>query len=80
MLTGMLSLILSVSVRKAQDALLEVSTNESQIISAALCILIIGSALALVPLMMFSVLKQYDEPLALAYDVFRGGLGVFCYI
>jgi hypothetical protein len=40
----------------------------------ALLVLIMGFALAIVPVLMFPIAKRHNEPLALGYVVFRGGL------
>lgn len=77
---GILSLVFSEPVRNAQDHLIKVSTNENQLIMGALCILIMGFALAMVPVMMFPILKKYNEALALGYVVFRGGFEAVSYI
>jgi hypothetical protein len=46
----------------------------------ALFVLIMGLALAMIPIMLFPILKKYNEVLALGYVVFRGGLEAFTYI
>ena len=56
------------------------SANEIQIIAGALFVLIMGFALAMVPVMMFPILKKYNEALALGYVVFRGALETVMYI
>jgi hypothetical protein len=77
---GILSLVFSEPVRNAQDYLIKVSANENQWIMGALFILIMGLALAMVPVMMFPILRKYNEALALGYVVFRGGLEAVTYI
>jgi len=52
----------------------KVTTNENQIIMAALSGLIMALALAMVPVMMFPILKKHNEPLALGYVIYRGAL------
>ena len=42
--------------------------------------LTMGLALAMVPVMMFPILKRHNETLALGYVVFRGGLETVTYI
>ena len=42
--------------------------------SAALFVLIMGLALAMVPVTAFPILRKHNEILALGYVVFRGGL------
>jgi len=61
------------------DYLIKVSENENQIIVGALFILIMGFALAMVPVMMFPIFKKFNEALALGYVVFRGALETVTY-
>jgi hypothetical protein len=77
---GMLSHVLTVPVLGGSDFLVNVSTHEIQIIAGALFVLIMGFALAMVPVMMFPLLKKYNEALALGYVVFRGALETMMYI
>jgi hypothetical protein len=77
---GVLSLIFAGSILDDPDYLVKVSANENQIIIGALCVLIMGLALAMVPVMMFPILKKQNEALALGYVVFRGALETFTYI
>ena len=62
------------------DYLVKVSANENQILIGALLVLTMGLALAMVPVMMFPILKKYNEALALGYVVFRGALETVTYI
>jgi hypothetical protein len=78
--SGILSLVFSDSVRNAQNYLNQVSAGETQIIIAALFIMTMGLALAMVPVMMYPVLKKENQALALGYVVFRGGLEAVVYI
>ncbi|MFA5347960.1 MAG: DUF4386 domain-containing protein [Methanoregula sp.] len=77
---GMLSYALTGPVLGGSDFLVKVSTQEIQIITGALFVLIMGLALAMVPVMMFPLLKKYNEALALGYVVFRGALETVLYI
>jgi hypothetical protein len=79
-IAGMLSHILTGPILGDPDYLVKVSANEIQIIAGALCVLIMGFALAMVPVMMFPILKKYNEALALGYVVFRGALETVMYI
>jgi hypothetical protein len=78
--SGILSLVLSAPVRDAEDLLVNVAANENQIILGALCVLIMGLALAMVPVVAFPVLRNHNEVLAVGYTVFRGGLETVGYI
>jgi hypothetical protein len=62
------------------DYLIKVSANENRIIIGALLILIMGFALAMVPVVMFPIFKKYNEVLALGYVVFRGALETVTYM
>jgi hypothetical protein len=79
-IAGMLSYVLTGPILGGSDFLVSVSTHEIQIIAGALFVLIMGFALAMVPVMMFPLLKKYNEALALGYVVFRGALETMMYI
>jgi len=53
------------------DYLVNVSANRNQIITGALLVLIMGVAIAPIPVMLFPILKKYNESLALGYVIFR---------
>ena len=78
--TGVLSLVFAGPILDDPDYLLKVSANENQITTGALLVLMMGLALALVPVMMFPILKKHHEGLAVGYVVFRGALEAVCYI
>jgi hypothetical protein len=62
------------SIQNDLNLLTQVAANEKQIIIGAIFLLIMGLALALVPVMMFPILKKQNEALALGYVVYRGAL------
>lgn len=53
------------------DYLVNISANGNLTIIGALCVLIMGIALAPVPVFLFPILKKVNESLALGYVVFR---------
>ena len=71
---GILSVVFTGSILNAPDYLMKVSANENKIIIGALFVLMMGFALALVPVMMFPIFKKHNEALAIGYVVFRGAL------
>ncbi len=77
---GILSVVLTGPVRNAQNYFVSVSANETRLVVGALCILTLGLALAMVPVMMFPILRRHNEALALGYVVFRGGLEAATYL
>ena len=61
------------------DYLVNISANGNLTIIGSLCVLIMGIALAPVPVFLFPILKKVNESLALGYVVFRS-LEVVTYI
>jgi len=70
---GVLSVAASAPVREA-TYLSSIAANPNQIVVGALFVLLMGLALALVPIVLFPLLKKYNEVLAIGYVVFRGAL------
>ena len=77
---GILSVVFTGSILNDPDYLIKVSANENQIVIGALFVLTMGFALAMVPVMLFPILKKHNEALALGYVVFRGALETVTYI
>jgi hypothetical protein len=77
---GILSVVFSTPILNGPDFLSKVSANENQFITAALFVLLMGLALALVPVVLFPILKKQNETIALGYIVFRGALETVTYI
>lgn len=77
---GILSLVSTGPVRNAGDYLNSVPGSETQLVMGAFFVLVMGLALAMVPVMMFPILRKHNEALALGYVVFRGGLEAVTYL
>jgi hypothetical protein len=77
--SGILSMASSGPVRAA-TYLSSIAAHPNQIVIAALFVLLMGLTLALVPVMLFPLLKQFSEVLAIGYVVFRGALETALYI
>ncbi len=71
---GVMSVIFTGPVLDGPDYLLKVSENQSQLVMAALMVLTMCLALAIIPFVLFPVLKRVSEPWAVGYVVFRGAL------
>ena len=71
---GVLSAIVSTPILDGPDFLIKVSANENQFVIAALFVLLMGLALAMVPVMLFPIFRKINEVLAVGYVVFRGAL------
>jgi len=72
--TGILSVVFTAPSINAPDYLTKVAANENQVTVGALLVLTMGLALAMVPVMLFPILKKINEVLAVGYLVFRGAL------
>jgi hypothetical protein len=77
---GVLSLVFAGTILNGPDYLINVSANANQIRLGALCVLTMGLALAMIPAVMFPILKKHHEGLAAGYIVFRGALETVSYI
>jgi len=71
---GILSVVVTGTTLQAPDAAAQISTNANQLILGALLVLTMGLALAMVPVLMYPVLKKHNQVLAMGYVVFRGAL------
>ena len=71
---GILSVVFTSPILNAPDFLERASANQSQIITGALFVLMMGFSLALIPVLLFPILKKQNEAMALGYVVFRGAL------
>lgn len=77
---GILSLAFTGSVLKNPDFLVEISENQNQITTGSLLVLIMGFSLAMMSVVLYPILKKYNEVLALGAVVFRGALEAVLYI
>ena len=78
---GVLSLGLSQPLRDASDPLAAAAANANQVTVAALLVLLMGLSLAMVPVVLYPVLRRHSEVLALGYVVFRGALEtITCFV
>lgn len=78
--SGILSVVLTQSTLGDPNYLTEVAANQNQIVMGALLWLTMGLVLALVPVMLYPILRKHHEVLALGYVVFRGALEPIPYI
>ena len=78
--SGILSVVFTQSILTDPDYLKQFAVHENQIVIGLLCVLAMALALAMVPVMLFPVLKRFNEVLALGYLIFRGALETVAYI
>jgi Na+-driven multidrug efflux pump len=71
---GMTSAALMGSFLGASDYLSKVSANSGLVMAGAFFVLIMALSLAMIPVVLFPILKKRNEALAIGYVVFRGAL------
>jgi hypothetical protein len=71
---GVLSVLVSGPVLEASDHLARVAASPNQLTIGALLVLLMGLALAMVPVLLFPIFRKINEVLAVGYVVFRGAL------
>jgi len=87
---GTIAGILSVpflKVRNEPDYLAKIAENPNSLVMGAILTLVMGLALAMIPMFMFPILKKHNEILGIGYIIFRGALetwshiiGAVCYL
>jgi uncharacterized protein DUF4386 len=78
--TGVLSRVSGASVIGAADPLSEAAKHSDAMVTTALLVLVMGLSLALVPVVLFPVLRRIDERLAIGYLIVRGAIETTCYV
>ena len=79
-ISGILSAVFTGSILEASDYMVQVAENETQMLTGAFFILLMGLSLAMVPVMMFPFFKKQNEALALGAVVFRGPVEAAVYV
>ena len=79
-IAGIFSLVFTGPILERSDFLAQVSANPNQIVMGALFVLTMGLALAMVSVMMFPILRRYNEALAVGYVLFRGAIEAVIYL
>jgi hypothetical protein len=77
--SGILSLNM-VSTLNASDYLVKLSENRTSAVFAVLSILTMGISLSMMSLVLYPVIKKYNEALALGAVIFRGALELVSYL
>ena len=78
--SGILSAVFTGSILGASDYLVQVAANETQMLTGAFFVLVMGLSLAMVPVMMYPLFKKQNGALALGAVVFRGPIEAAVYI
>lgn len=77
---GILSVVFTNPLLGEPDMLATIAVNRNPLLIGALFVLMMAFALAMVPVVMFPVLRRTHEILALGYVLFRGALETFFYL
>ena len=78
--TGILSVVVTGPLHKTEHLLAAVTAGEKTIVGGSLLILAMGFSLALMPVLLYPVLKKVNRTFAAGYTVFRGALETFTYM
>jgi hypothetical protein len=76
---GVLSMAVSAPIRGAADPLAYGADHTGALVSVALLVLVMGLSLAFVPVVLFPVLRQVNEVLAVGYLIVRGAVETIGY-
>jgi hypothetical protein len=79
-IAGVLSFVVTRGLLDGPDALTKIAVNQGRLALGALLVLVMGFALAMIPVVMYPILKRYNEVLALVTVVFRGALETVAYL
>ncbi len=77
---GVLSMAVSAPIRDAADPLAYGAEHSDTVVTVALLVLVMGLSLALVPVVLYPVLRRVNEVLAAGYLVVRGAVETACYV
>jgi len=77
---GVLSGILTEPILGDPDYLIKIAANEKQVVIGSILVLVMGFAVAMIPVVMYPILKKYNEVLALGSVLFRGALEGVAYM
>jgi Domain of unknown function (DUF4386) len=74
------TVVVSAPVRDARDPLAYAVEHSGAVATAGLLTLVMGLALAFIPVVLYRVLRPIDEVLAVGYLIVRGAIETTCYV
>jgi len=77
---GISSVVCTGSVMGAADPFSAIAAREPLLAAGVLFVLVMGFSLALVPVLLYPILRKENEALAIGYVVFRGALETLTYV
>lgn len=78
--SGVLSVLVTGSILEVPNYLEQIAANQNQVVAGAILVLTMGLSLAMVPVVIYPLLKKHNRVLALGSVVFRGALEGIMYI
>lgn len=78
--SGVLSGVVTAPISAGSTFPLNIAASETQWIIGTLFILLMGLSLAMLPVMLYPILKKHNEVLAFGAVLFRGALEAECYL
>jgi len=79
-MAGILSVIVVTPIINASDYLIKISENKNMVILGVLLVLTMGISLSMMVVVLYPVIKKYNEALALGAVIFRGVLELVSYL
>ncbi len=79
-IAGIGSRVISDPVFADEGFLSRISANETPILVGTLLVLVMGFSLAMIPVVLYPILRQHSEVLALGAVLFRGALEAIAYV
>ena len=69
-----------ISMKNSQDYLIEIAENPNKLIIGTILELVMGFALAMIPVFAFPILRKFNEIIGIGYIIFRSALETCTYI
>ncbi len=79
-IAGVLTLALTSQIFEGPGVLGNIATSHGRLVVGALLVMVMGFALAMIPVLLYPIFRRYDEALALACVVFRGAIETVTYL
>ncbi len=79
-IAGVLSIAVMNKIFDGPGVLGNIATNHDRLVAGALLVMVMGFALAMIPILLYPIFRRYDEALALACVMFRGAIETVMYL
>ena len=79
-ISGILSVVFTGTINDLNEYFVQIVANNNFYVLGTIFVLIMGFSLAFIPIILYPILKKYDNTLAVGYVVFRGAIETITYI